>query len=54
MNGRPRSRRTGRRIAAPNKQALPGRGGAERWQRDVTDPVIPGHPAAPIGGGLQS
>lgn len=54
MNGRPRSRRIGRRITAPNRHGLAGRRGAGRWQRDVTDPVIPGHPAVPIGGGLQS
>lgn len=54
MNGRPRSRPFGRRIAAPNEHGLAGRRGAERWQWDVTDPVMPGHPAVPIGGGLQS
>lgn len=54
MNGRPRPRRIGRRITAPNRHGLAGCRGAERWQWDLTDPVIPGHPAAPIGGGLQS
>lgn len=54
MNGHLRSRRIGRRITAPSRHGLAGRRGAEPRRQDVTDPVIPGHPAVPIGGGLQS
>lgn len=54
MNGRVQSRLIGRRFAAPNTPTPTGRRGAGRWQWDVTDPVIPGHPAGTAGGGLHS